>query len=218
MRSPTLSLIRRVLPIFYIAVACAFAACDERKPPGVTSQAAQKPTPQRNDRLKSLIDRKLAFAPGTYARGTIPKGEFIFVSERGGYYAEERDGQIIVNSNLSSFGYVYNHAIGDITSHGYLFTQDGLRELGFSSAKSLYESVTRQENYNFSGHYKVGIDIPPGRYTVESTGQAYVEINRGPIGNGEILSNDNFNGTKSISLRAGQYLTLQRATLISQSK
>lgn len=171
---------------------------------------------QEKSALDLLIEQKLAFPPGTYARGIIPKGEFIFIGEKGGYYAEERDGQILDNENFDSFGYVYNHAIGDITTHGLLISSDALKELNASGAKVLYERLTKQTDYNFSGHYKVGKDIPPGRYIVESAGEAYVEVNRGPVGNGEILNNANFNGTKSINLRNGQFIKITRASLTIQ--
>lgn len=207
--------IRGFSPIAYLLLSIACTACDVQHSREPTAQAEQQAIPKENEKLNSLKARKLVFVPGTYAKGTIPKGEYIFISENGGYYSEERNGQILDNANLSSFGYVYNHAVGDVTTQGILVSQEGLKEMGFPSAKSLYESVTKQENYNFSGSYKVGIDIPAGSYTIESAGEAYVEINRGPIGNGEILSNANFNGTKLVNLRNGQYITLQKATIVA---
>lgn len=171
-----------------------------------------------NPALAKLIERNLAFLPGSYAAGKIPKGEYIFVSDKGGYYAEERDGQIIDNENFNSFGYVFNHAIGDITSHGALISVSAIKELGISGAKELYELITKQKNYSFSGHYKAGVDIPAGRYFIESAGQAYMEVNQGPVGNGKILSNANFNGTKTINLRDGQYLKIHNASIAAATK
>jgi len=173
--------------------------------------------PKEKTKLDLLVEKKLAFLPGTYAQGTIPKGEYIFVSERGGYYAEERDGEILDNENFDSFGYVYNHAIGDITTHRLLISEGALVELGASGAKDIYMRLTKKSEYNFSGHYKVGSDIQPGRYIVESAGEAYMEVNHGPIGNGEIINNDNFKGTKSVTLRDGQYLKLNRASISIRS-
>jgi len=48
--------------------------------------------------------------------------------------------------------------------------------------------------------YKVGADLPAGNYVIESAGAAYVSVNTGPAGNGEIVWNDNFHGTKSANL------------------
>jgi hypothetical protein len=183
-----------------------------------TEQPQHTAQVQEKSALDLLIEQKLAFPPGTYAKGTIPKGEFIFIGEKGGYYAEERDGQILDNENFDSFGYVYNHAIGDITTHGLLISPNALKELNASGAKALYERLTKQTDYNFSGQYKVGSDIPAGRYIVESAGEAYVEVNRGPVGNGELLNNDNFNGTKSINLRNGQFVKISRASLTIQNE
>lgn len=174
--------------------------------------------PAEKSKFDLLVEQKKIFLPGDYAQGSIPKGEYIFISDRGGYYGEERDGQIIDNANFESFGYVYNHAIGDIKSHGLLVSQEALKELGFAGAKAIYELITKQTDYNFSGHYKVGTDIPAGRYIIESAGQGYVEINKGPVGKGEILNNDNFNGSKSINLRNGQYLQLTRASISTQNE
>lgn len=208
--------------VFFVVFVIAIPKNDKQfiassEPHSATSdQYPAAPPTQEKSALDLLIDKKMAFPPGTYARGSIPKGDFIFISERGGYYGEERDGQILDNENCHSFGYVYNHAMGDITTHGLLIAKDALQELNASGAKALYERLTKQADYNFSGHYKVGSDIPPGRYIVESAGEAYVEINRGPVGNGEIISNDNFNEKKSLNLRVDQFIKISRATISAQ--
>ena len=163
-----------------------------------------------NRKIKALIERKMAFQPGSYAKGMIPAGEYAFASRTGGYYSETVNGQILDNTNFAAFGYVLNHGMGDIETRGTLITLDGLRELGFEGARGWYESMVGQKDYNFAGHYKIGADIPAGTYTVKSVGQAYVEISTGPVGNSSIIQNDNFNGTKTIRVLDGQYLTVSR--------
>lgn len=174
--------------------------------------------PQEKSKLDLLVENKQAFMPGSYVKGDIPKGEFIFVSSSGGYYAEEREGEILDNENFDSFGYVYNHGIGDITTQGVLVSMDAAKNFQVAGAKQLYELVKNQVDYNFSGHYKVGADIKPGRYIFESAGEAYVEVSSGPVGNGQIIRNEIFNGKKSFSLRPGQYVKVSRASYQTESK
>jgi hypothetical protein len=160
-----------------------------------------------------LISKGVAYPAGSYAKGSIPSGEYAFISTSGGYYAESVNGEIIDNENFPSFGYVFVHGAGDIKTRGLLVRLQDLKGLGYSGAKQAYEALTNQSNYRYSGYYRVGTDIPAGAYTVESMGRAYVEINEGPVGNSDIIENDNFNGSKSITIRGGQYLKLGKAEL-----
>jgi hypothetical protein len=65
--------------------------------------------------------------------------------------------------------------------------------------------------------YKVGIDIPPGEYQVfpeeDSTlGYGYYEITKSSLHILEdIVSNDNFEDPRYITLQGGQYLKLNEA-------
>ena len=64
--------------------------------------------------------------------------------------------------------------------------------------------------------YKVGEDIPAGEYNVEATkGLAYIEVasdSRHQIE--DIVTNDNFENNKIITLENGQYLTLSNGAQI----
>lgn len=164
-------------------------------------------------KVEDLIAKGEIYNPGTYAQGRIAPGEYAFVSERGGYFSEEKNGQILDNANFPSFGYVYVHGVGDVTTRGILFSKKALAELGYSGAKSVYEALTKTSGHRFSGTYLVGSDLPPGRYVLESTGSAYVAVNTGPVGKAKILQNDNFNGSKTVSVASGQYLEVSRATI-----
>ena len=161
-----------------------------------------------------LIKRGAAFTTGSYAKGTIPSGEYVFISKSGGYYQESLNGEIIDNEGFSSFGYVFVHDVGDIKIRGLLVRLRDLSGLGYSSGKEAYEACTKQSSYRLSGHYRIGTDIPAGSYIVESIGKAYVEINAGPVGKSDIIENDRFNGTKSIRVTDGQYLKISRGKLI----
>lgn len=191
----------------------AAAAADQKPDNGGNTAPAQAQAPQRPSVMEELVSAGQAFEPGSYAKGKIPKGEYAYVGESEGYFGEELNGQIIDNENFPSFGYVYVHGIGDIKTDGYLLSSVALSKLGYTSASDVYRALTKQKAYNFSGMYKVGADLPAGNYVIESAGDAYVSVNTGPLGNGEIVWNDNFHGTKTANLTNGQYLELNNASI-----
>lgn len=164
----------------------------------------------------ALIDEGLAFDSGSYIKGDIPKGEYAFApfDGSGEYYSEEDSaGNIIDNENFGSFGYVQVHEAGNIKTKGILVKIDALEILEVSGAKELYEILNEKENYLESGWYKVGSDIDPGEYVIESQGSGYVGVMDGPVGNNNIVENDNFDGRYSVSLQDGQYLKVSRAII-----
>ncbi len=168
-------------------------------------------------KIVGLIDEKLAFDTGDYIKGDIPVGEYAFVKFSGsGSYYEEEDaaGNIIDNENFDSFGYVKVYGFGNITTSGVLININAFEQLGVSSAKEIYEILNNQENYNQSGYYKVGVDIQPGSYTIESIGSGYYAIMAGPVGNSDIIDNDNFSGRTEVYVREGQYLDVSRAQIL----
>lgn len=179
---------------------------------------AVEPTPQEKmfQNVADLIDEGLAFDTGSYVKGDIPKGEYAFISFEGSgeYYSEEdAAGNIIDNENFSSFGYVYVHEAGNLETNGALVKVEALEKLGVSGAKELYEILNDKESYNESGWYKIGVDLDPGKYVIESFGEGYVAVMSGPVGNNEIINNENFNGRYSVSVKEGQYLVISRGTI-----
>ncbi len=171
---------------------------------------------QMIENILDLIDEGLAFDTGSYVKGDIPKGEYVFVTfdGSGSYYSEEdSSGNIIDNENFESFGYVEVHEAGNIQSDGALIGVDSLDDLDVTGAKELYEVLNEVEEYEDSGWYKVGIDIEPGEYTIESYGTGYVASMSGPVGNNSINQNENFEGRYSINLNEGDYLVVSRATI-----
>lgn len=165
-------------------------------------------------KISSLFDEKLAFDTGSYIQGDIPAGEYAFVKFSGsGSYYEEEDaaGNIIDNENFDSFGYVKVHSTGNLETDGVLVNIIAFEKLEVSGAKELYEILNDKKDWNQSGHYKVGVDIEPGKYILESIGSGYWEIASGPIGASDIVDNDNFNGRSTVNVKNGQYLQLSRA-------
>lgn len=166
--------------------------------------------------LVELIDEGSAFDTGSYVPGDIPEGEYAFVTFEGAgnYYSEkEQNGNIIDNENFDSFGYVYVHEVGNIETKGVLVSIDALEDLGVSGAKELYEILNNQENYTEAGWYKIGKDLEPGEYVIESYGEGYVAVMGGPVGNSSIVTNEIFNGRFSVNVQEGQYLKISRGTI-----
>lgn len=167
-------------------------------------------------KIYSLFDEKLAFDTGSYIQGDIPSGEYAFIkfNGSGSYYCEkDAAGNIVDNENFDSFGYVKVHSVGNLETRGVLINTSAFEKLGVKGAKEIYEILNEQQNWNQSGYYKVGVDIEPGRYIVESIGSGYWAIMTGPVSSSDIVDNDNFSGRASINLTNNQYLNLSRATI-----
>ena len=74
------------------------------------------------------------------------------------------------------------------------------------------ESQDELEQYD-AGMYKVGTDIPAGEYILDPSATAYYQVATDSTGTLEsIVSNDNFSGTRYITVSEGQYLTLTSCT------
>lgn len=184
------------------------------------NQEQSKPkTPKEimNEKISKLINSKEAFDAGSYVKGDIPVGEYVFMPFDGGgkYYSEEDSaGNIIDNENFDSFGYVYVQGVGNLETRGVLVKITAIEALGVKSAKEVYEQLNDLPDYKDSAIYKVGVDIAPGTYTIESFGQGYVEVASGPVGNSDIIDNKNFNGKYSVNVSTGQYLKISRGKIL----
>ena len=166
--------------------------------------------------IKKLFDEGLAFDTGDYVKGDIPAGEYAYIKFEGSgsYYCEKNAaGEIVDNENFSSFGYVKVHAVGNLETNGVLINVSAFDKLGVKGAKEIYEKLNDQTDWNQSGYYKVGLDIDPGKYVVESIGSGYYSILSGPVSNSKIIDNDNFNGKANINIKKGQYLELSNAII-----
>lgn len=173
-------------------------------------------TPQQEmySKIIELMDQEQAFDAGTYIKGDIPSGEYAFISFEGSgqYYSEEDgSGNIIDNENFDSFGYVNVHNAGNIKNDGALISTNAFENLGVKSAKEIYQVLNNIDgDYKDSAWYKVGVDIPSGKYVIESYGEAYVAVMTGPVGDSDIVNNENFNGRYQVNVSDGQYLKISR--------
>ena len=88
------------------------------------------------------------------------------------------------------------------------------------SASSNGGSAAIQDSYG-EGMYKIGADLPAGEYVLlpASEFSAYYEVNSSSTGEVEdIIDNDNFDGRRYLTVEDGQYLTIQRCTMVPLDK
>ncbi|QKY68380.1 hypothetical protein [Lentibacillus sp. CBA3610] len=190
---------------------------DESTEENVEEETVEE-TPQEKAlrEVVELMDEGLAFDTGSYVEGDIPEGEYAFIpfDGSGKYYSEtDSAGNIIDNENFDSFGYVYVHGAANLETHGVLVSVDAFEELNVSGAKELYEQMNGAEDYKESGMYKIGDDIEPNQYTIESMGEGYTAILSGPVGDNEIVDNNIFNGKYNVNVSDGQYLKVSKGKL-----
>ncbi len=108
------------------------------------------------------------------------------------------------------------HGIGNVETKGFLVQHATVQRSVYKTGKRVFEVSKGIEDYNFSGYYLVGEDIPAGSYRLTSTNEAYYSIETGPIGKTEIVTNDSFIGSVHVRVVRGQYLSLSRATFRKQ--
>lgn len=149
-----------------------------------------------------------AIKSGMYKVGSdIPAGEYVLIANRGAYFAITSDSSgsfesILANDNFDS------RSIVSVNDGEYLELK-GCKAYPFTEAPAVDKSSGILE----SGMYKVGVDIPAGEYKVESINtMGYIEVSSDSSHSfNAIVTNDNFEGSKYISVSDGQYLKLSNA-------
>ena len=141
----------------------------------------------------------------------IPAGEYYIKCTGSNLYVEiasDSSGSLdSIISNLNTNGGVYV----TVKEGEYLNVNGGnIYEINKSPNKGA------ENGYYKEGMYKVGQDIPAGEYNVEATsGLAYIEVDSDSRHTIEsIISNDNFENNKIISVSDGQYLLLNNGARI----
>lgn len=149
---------------------------------------------------------------GQYKVGEdLPAGEYYVKCDGSNLYVEVASDS---SGELDSIIYNLNTAGGV-----YITVEDGeYLEISGGNLYELDKAPDRgpEDGYYKEGMYKVGEDIPAGEYNVESTGDlAYIEVatdSRHQIE--DIITNDNFENNKFITVEDGQYLTLSNGAQI----
>lgn len=135
----------------------------------------------------------------------IPAGEYFIKSDGMTYYqvASDSSGKlesILTNDNITTFAFV-------TVEEGQYFE--------FSSAKAALSSEIEPIAERGPGMYRVGIDIPAGEYKIKPDGFGYMAVLSKTDGNiSSIVSNDNFETEKYITVQDGQYLQLSSAEIV----
>lgn len=157
-------------------------------------------------------DTKEGIEPGTYKVGKeIEAGEYLVLADSMTYVEASSDStgsleSIIFNLNLYS------------DAHSYITLKDGeYFKLQGGTAYPVAEapSIQPEDGVYRNGMYKVGEDLPAGEYKVQldesaSMGMGYIEVSTNSRHDlGSIVTNDNPQADTYITVKDGQYLTLQ---------
>lgn len=161
------------------------------------------PTSKTGDSNPTATAPENVFKSGMYKVGSdIPAGEYVLITDRGAYFAVTSDSSgsldsILANDNFNSRSIVS-------VSDGQYLELKGCKAYPFAEAPAVDKSSGVLE----SGMYKVGVDIPAGEYKVESVNSmGYIEVSANSNHTLDaIAANDNFEGSKYISVNDGQYL------------
>ena len=154
----------------------------------------------------------VTYKASTYKIGTdMPAGEYVIFNDGFAAYmeiAKDASGSfesIIANDNIST------HTIVTVKDGQYLKITGGY-------AMAIEDVPTLDTTTE--GMFKVGVHLKEGEYKVEvdensAIGYGYIEVSKNNNHIFEsIVSNDNFEGTKYISVKKGQYLKLNGAHIV----
>ena len=167
----------------------------------------QQPAAQQQSSAPKVEDKSIK--AGMYKVGTdIPAGEYVLISNASAYFQISKDSSgsmdsIIANDNFS------NRSIVTIAAGQYF-------EFKNCSAYPVAQAPTVDISSNVlnAGMYKVGTDFPAGEYKVEADGSGYFEVSNNSSHSMDAISaNDNFQGSKYVTVKDGQYLKLNKAKL-----
>lgn len=158
-----------------------------------------------------LADNALKFSEGQYKIGAdMTAGTYMLIQSDFGwssYYAITSDANgdnIIDNDNFD------NHSYIDVHEGEYL-------QLNRCYAVALADApaISPTDGYLGDGCYIVGRDIAAGEYKIEATEEisAYVCIYP-DVRRTKIVSNDNFSGSRYISVENGQMLEIKRGRIL----
>lgn len=178
--------------------------------PSKPDQPVTASTNQGSDAKPETKNDSKFIKAGMYKVGTdLPAGEYLLYPERMAYFQVSKDSSgslesIISNDNFSGTRYV-------TVSDGQYLEVRGAKMLPAAEA----EPQQAKDNIYSAGMYKVGKDIAPGEYKAVSTGgMAYLEVTKNSAhGLESIVSNDNFEGEKYITIGENQYIKLNGCEL-----
>ena len=201
--------------LLFVVILIVASSGDETSPasaPVSTSSSSETPDkPQKPAEPVEPAEPEVnTYKAGMYKIGTdMPAGEYILTANGISYIQVSSDstGQIdsiVFNDNFS------NRSIITVVDGQYL-TLKSCIAYAFEDAPRVTPSA---DGILPEGMYKVGVDLPAGEYKVAADGMGYMEVSGSSSHNiDNILSNDNFEGEKYITVEDGQYLKLSHVTI-----
>ena len=165
----------------------------------------------QEDASEESDDDDIWIKAGMYKVGEeIPAGEYYIETTKGSSYFERTSDStgsfesIIENDNISTFSFVT--------------LEDG-EYFDINNAKFTLSSNIDPITSKGEGMYRVGIDLPAGEYKIKALDDdimGYCAVLSSSHGGGfaNIISNDNFEGEKYITVADGQYLQLRGAEIL----
>jgi hypothetical protein len=198
---------KRCLLFIVVTISSAWLliSCQQSNPsekPSVTQEAQLSPVNGVSAPAEPGYDE------GMYKVGSdLPPGEYVLKGDSAYFQvAKNSSGElssIICNDNFN------NRSIISL-SNGQYITVHGARIIPIDKALK----IEAKEGRLPEGMYKVGVDIPPGEYKVIANGSGYIEVSINSKHTiGSIVSNDNFENERYITVRRGQYIKLHSAEL-----
>ena len=154
------------------------------------------------------------YGESTYRVGsTIPAGQYALftTSTISGYFQISSD----------STGSLMSTVANDIFDYNSIITVKKGQYLKLVRCKAVPISFAKISPNVNGGMYRVGIDIKPGEYMLESTSSimGYYEVSSSDSHSlYDIISNDNFNGNAYVTVENGQYLKLSRCKMSKYRK
>lgn len=182
----------------------------EPKEQATISQVQSTQPVQKETKSEPATPAIKTYNDGMYKIGSdIGAGEYLIVSNgTAGYYELASDStgnleSIISNDTFSGTRYL-------TVKNGEYLTLKMSNMIAVADATPTDTSSGELSD----GMYKVGFDIPAGEYKVHSDSEGYIEVTTDSTGQlSSIVSNDNFQGDKYVTVTDGQYLTLVGCTL-----
>ena len=196
-----------LIPVSCIALGAFLGQYNSARTRGKGEPSAQVETA----RAAEEAPKAKGHAPGMYKVGVdLPEGEYALLGDGShAYFQVTRDSTGDMRSIICNDNFV-NRSILTVKVGQYVTVQ-GAWLVPFTEAPKVQPEGGRLPQ----GMYKVGLDLAPGEYKIVSDGHGYVERSRNSTHSMHaIVSNDNFEGERYISVSAGQYLKLQGCELI----
>lgn len=176
--------------------------------PSVKPTPTKTPKPTQTTTPKSTIES--SYDAGTYEVGEdIPAGEYVIISEFA-YFERAKDLEDEIESIIAN-GFAVNRTIITISKGEYFEFTDGIAYPIDKAPKVTISSGKLPE-----GMYKIGLDLPAGKYTVVATDDdCYLEIAKDSTHSMlSIITNSIFDGEKHVTVKDGQYLTVDYGYII----